>query len=934
MRKYLVTMAILLLLLLSGTAAQNAANAVTIQEQDFTGDGTLDVKMDNGIMWLQVNRDTPSGLYSDFKGFIDAGGITGGPNLLGCSIISNGMVDQLVSWLPESYAIDILENSPDRGIFRVTVVDTGNGKEITKEFTITLQAGAQNSWIDYLFTNTGASSFYYDQDPGHIHDGAYLAWVQSAELSDIDAYISGVGTIGLTSFNWWSSYTPDQGAPFGVLYRPSGGETITFGFKSWDYPIHQIVAYYTGASPTIEPRLDFMASAFTLDVGASVQWSVVVAFHDGGYLEGIDIYNQATRPLLGWCDDFELYQNPSDWTLNWHGSGNVDGIAVDNTTSFTGSQSLRMFGQLGGCWGAVATRPIQMDLPLEISFAVKNGSEPLSGCHQYRATLGLRTGPDWPDCPCPPLVRVLPNGDIELPYFSPATIFSGYALGSWHNVRSLLSTPGDGYLHMKLWVNASYLGEYTLPEEPWMSELAYLDITSQEGTAWFDDVCVAPAPTSAAAIWIDATTIGDGFVQVMMRNTFDVAAFTLPLLNNSTVPIDSVSNVDCRTSNWQSFYGTSYSASTLLIGGIANIGGGIPCMPVGEGPVARIYFPRTCFDTFTVAFDTTYINEPGKLLVVDCSASSYTPSFTAGARTYESFLYGDINADCSRNIADVVYLINYIFTHGAAPLPANAGDVNGDCSIDIADAVYYIGWIFSGGPEPVRGCVYSGLFAKQYSGAADVNYSTVSGSETTLLTLAADCDRAIRGVQLEFNIVGDANVVDVTSNIAGLQEFHSTVDGVLKVGLLDVTGNASIPAGQHDFVRISYTGKGEFTLVSAIVVGEDAGKMNVTIKSVGAGATNGTLPSVFALSQNIPNPFNPTTEISYALPNASSVRLEVLNVLGQVVRTLVDEFQTAGNHQAVWDGRDDNYQEVSSGVYFYRIAAGEYAETRKMVLMK
>ena len=94
------------------------------------------------------------------------------------------------------------------------------------------------------------------------------------------------------------------------------------------------------------------------------------------------------------------------------------------------------------------------------------------------------------------------------------------------------------------------------------------------------------------------------------------------------------------------------------------------------------------------------------------------------------------------------------------------------------------------------------------------------------------------------------------------------------------------------------------------------------------------MPKAFALSQNIPNPFNPTTEIGYALPQASAVRLEIVNVLGQVVRTLVDEFQAAGSHKAIWDGRDGNHQEVSSGVYFYRIAAGEYAETKKMVLMK
>jgi len=960
MRKYLVTMAILLLLLLSGTAAQNAANAVTIQEQDFTGDGTLDVKMDNGIMWLQVNRDTPSGLYSDFKGFIDAGGITGGPNLLGCSIISNGMVDQLVSWLPESYAIDILENSPDRGIFRVTVVDTGNGKEITKEFTITLQAGAQNSWIDYLFTNTGASSFYYDQDPGHIHDGAYLAWVQSAELSDIDAYISGVGTIGLTSFNWWSSYTPDQGAPFGVLYRPSGGETITFGFKSWDYPIHQIVAYYTGASPTIEPRLDFMASAFTLDVGASVQWSVVVAFHDGGYLEGIDIYNQATRPLLGWCDDFELYQNPSDWTLNWHGSGNVDGIAVDNTTSFTGSQSLRMFGQLGGCWGAVATRPIQMDLPLEISFAVKNGSEPLSGCHQYRATLGLRTGPDWPDCPCPPLVRVLPNGDIELPYFSPATIFSGYALGSWHNVRSLLSTPGDGYLHMKLWVNASYLGEYTLPEEPWMSETAYLDISSSEGTAWFDDICVNPLAAPADTLIVGqpdclvSVNHNNLSIPIYLNNHDTVKAMDIPLQYDWPFDPDSISFVGTRVEDFEvkirSIDAVNKKIRIALIAD--NSGSGLVLPPVdvttANIPVAKIMFhlPYQCSQEMIGAPDTCTLVLPGdnlqSLKVVDNHDVGYVPALERDSTKVLRYKPGDCNGDDNVDISDVVCLISYIFS-GGTPVCLAASDANGDGMVDISDVVYLIAYIFSGGAMPGSNllCDYQVPLAKAIPSTAELMAFAGTSGEVATMRLSISTTVETKGLQLEFETGHGVQITGIQSNIEGMDVFSGTVDGLLKVGLIDMTGRAVIPAGQHEVVTISYAsttstgsvraGEGEIKLVNAIVVGEDASKMNVRISSRVATTS---LPTQFALQQNIPNPFNPTTEIGYALAKASPVRLEVLNVLGQVVRTLVDEFQSAGNHNTVWDGRDDNHQEVSSGVYFYRITAGEYAETRKMVLMK
>jgi hypothetical protein len=430
----------------------------------------------------------------------------------------------------------------------------------------------------------------------------------------------------------------------------------------------------------------------------------------------------------------------------------------------------------------------------------------------------------------------------------------------------------------------------------------------------------------------------------MMRNSFDVAAFTIPLLHDSAVPIDSVSKVGCRTENWESFYGSKPSDTTLLIGGIANIGGSTPCMPPGEGPVARIYFHPSCIDTFTVCFDTTYINEPGKLLVTECVTPpvSHIPEFTAGCARYETFICGDANADCSRDISDPVYLIGYIFGGGPAPTPMSAGDVNGDCAVDISDVVYYINWIFAGGPEPLCGCAKDGGLAKVTSGNADLTYSTESSGETTSLTFSTNCDRAIRGVQLEFEVAGCAEVVGVTSKVAGFQEFHGFVDGVFKVGLLDLTGQTSIPAGQHDVMTISYastsspsTSSGrtdvEIKLVNAIVVGEDAGKMNVHVSGQAALAS---VPTQYVLQQNIPNPFNPTTEIGYALPQASAVRLEIVNVLGQVVRTLVDDFQPAGSHKGFWDGRDGNHQEVSSGVYFYRIAAGEYAETKKMVLMK
>ncbi len=95
-----------------------------------------------------------------------------------------------------------------------------------------------------------------------------------------------------------------------------------------------------------------------------------------------------------------------------------------------------------------------------------------------------------------------------------------------------------------------------------------------------------------------------------------------------------------------------------------------------------------------------------------------------------------------------------------------------------------------------------------------------------------------------------------------------------------------------------------------------------------------TLPERFVLSQNYPNPFNPSTVIAYELPRRSTVTLTIYNILGQEVRTLVDREQPAGRHQVTWDGHNGSGGEVASGVYLYRLTAGDQVKSRKMVLVR
>jgi hypothetical protein len=99
-------------------------------------------------------------------------------------------------------------------------------------------------------------------------------------------------------------------------------------------------------------------------------------------------------------------------------------------------------------------------------------------------------------------------------------------------------------------------------------------------------------------------------------------------------------------------------------------------------------------------------------------------------------------------------------------------------------------------------------------------------------------------------------------------------------------------------------------------------------------APSANLPTEFALSQNVPNPFNPSTQIQFALPKDAQVNLSVYNVLGQHVKTLVNDMMRAGMQNVTWDGTDNTGSVVASGVYFYKLSAGDFSDTKKMLLLK
>ena len=159
----------------------------------------------------------------------------------------------------------------------------------------------------------------------------------------------------------------------------------------------------------------------------------------------------------------------------------------------------------------------------------------------------------------------------------------------------------------------------------------------------------------------------------------------------------------------------------------------------------------------------------------------------------------------------------------------------------------------------------------------------------------------------------------------GMDLDYNIVNGQLRMLIYNI-GENRIPAGVNDLVEIPYSGEGRLELSTADVADYQGQPYKVVNKL-------GQLPNGFALSQNYPNPFNPETSIEFALPEANDYVLTVYNVNGHLVRRF-EGSEEAGVVTIVWDGSNAAGQSVASGVYLYRLEAGTFRATKKMVLLK
>jgi hypothetical protein len=191
----------------------------------------------------------------------------------------------------------------------------------------------------------------------------------------------------------------------------------------------------------------------------------------------------------------------------------------------------------------------------------------------------------------------------------------------------------------------------------------------------------------------------------------------------------------------------------------------------------------------------------------------------------------------------------------------------------------------------------------------------VSGTNTVRATFNATVNTAQwYSVEVIVNASG-LTTLKVDGATLGSYNFGSAPSGLVGIGFNRSNSN---------FDNFCVSTSASFVVPEA----GDAGQVEAPI------AKYEPLPRSYELSQNYPNPFNPTTTIKYLLPEVSNVQVTVINIMGQSVRTLIDQVQPAGEHNVIWDGRDEAGATVASGIYFYRMQAGSFIQTRKMVMMK
>jgi hypothetical protein len=231
------------------------------------------------------------------------------------------------------------------------------------------------------------------------------------------------------------------------------------------------------------------------------------------------------------------------------------------------------------------------------------------------------------------------------------------------------------------------------------------------------------------------------------------------------------------------------------------------------------------------------------------------------------------------------------------------------------------------------------MISGDFNGDGTMDISFVNQGSATISWLLNMSARSyiLSAKRLDFGGVKVGKSVKDTISIMNIDTAKMTVDSIsVKTHSFSSSVNKfSIFSQATAFIPITFAPDSVGNFADTLVVFLDSVVSDTLLlqgkglTTVGVHSLSDGIPKEFALDQNYPNPFNPSTVITYQLPSNTIVRLKVYDILGREIRTLVNERQAAGTHTILFDGSN-----LASGVYFFRMEAGSYIDTKKFVLLK
>ncbi len=306
--------------------------------------------------------------------------------------------------------------------------------------------------------------------------------------------------------------------------------------------------------------------------------------------------------------------------------------------------------------------------------------------------------------------------------------------------------------------------------------------------------------------------------------------------------------------------------------------------------------------------------------------------------------YGDVNLDKQINVADLVNVVAYIIGNYGLPVRNFAtADVVIDDIVNVVDLIGIVNLIFG---RPIQ----KGSINNEGTGEPakiEIEHDDLFAGQLTKLNVKGEFPENIAGVQLQIDY--NPNAVsftrpELTSESGNfILGYDNDGEGRLKVLLYTqkpwelanqikagISSVLNLPAQiKQDILADD---EANIRITQAYLSSPDARKIDLE-------GLDPVLPATFNLYQNYPNPFNPTTKIDFDISHGeikgvSNVKLDVFNVLGQKVKTLLDQPLGPGTYTVEWDGKNESGSTVATGIYLYRLKVGDKQQSKKMVLLK